>query len=556
MKGLILAAGFGTRLKPYSSMLPKPMFRLSGLPSIHYTIENLVQAGCTEVFINTHHLSDHITAYVDTLSPGIPLTCVFEPEILGTGGAIANLRDGLSGGPFWVVNADIFTTISFRDLLQFHEQGDWLATLAVHDYPEFNKITMDPDGSIRSFLDNPTSNERQTRRWAFTGIQVLSEEILEYFDQEAPFSSIDVYTDLLSRNLVKGIDIGNNRYWADIGTPERFSTTSMAVNASAIFDHSPPRDLDIDRLKGDGSDRKWYRITHKNQGLVVSDHGIRVSDHLDEYRAFVSIGNHLSDKQIPVPRIHGNDDFSGQVYLEDLGDRHFQDHIQDLDHEGDVFKWYRKACDTLVFFSQEGVKGFNPQWAFQTPSYDRALIIEKECLYFFNAYLKGCLSLGLDTEEFIEEFEYLAQQALEHQVKGLMHRDFQSRNIMVHQDRLFLIDFQSARLGPLQYDLASLLIDPYVDLNASMEQRLLTYVIDRYLDGFGSMDAHQFITCYHHCCVTRNLQILGAFAFLSQVKGKAFFKPFIPKALKKLKFNISRLEPACVPRLTQIINGL
>ena len=136
-----------------------------------------------------------------------------------------------------------------------------------------------------------------------------------------------------------------------------------------------------------------------------------------------------------------------------------------------------------------------------------------------------------------------------------MHRDLQSRNIMVRKGRYYLIDFQGGRIGPIQYDLASLLIDPYVELSDAIQGQLVDYCIQR-LSTLGSVDRHTFYEGYRYCSLSRNLQILGAFAHLSRHKGKIYFEQFIPAAIKTLKYNLCDVPEAEFSRLNEIVGGL
>ena len=171
----------------------------------------------------------------------------------------------------------------------------------------------------------------------------------------------------------------------------------------------------------------------------------------------------------------------------------------------------------------EGVKGFDPAFTFQTPHYDKDLIVERESRYFLKAFLNGYMGLAIGFDQLKEEFELLAEAALDKSYNGFMHRDFQSRNIIVKDHKYYVIDFQGGRLGPLAYDLASLLIDPYVALPEKLQETLLTYYLNR-LSEFVTIDSADFRHSYKYCAINRKLQILGAVAFLSQQMGKAGFK--------------------------------
>jgi len=107
MKALVLAAGFGQRLEPYTHTTPKPLFTIAGRPILDIVIRKLSAAGITAITVNTHHLHHQIENYLAGQTYEIPVTTRFEPEILGTGGAIKNLTDFWDNEPFLVANSDI-----------------------------------------------------------------------------------------------------------------------------------------------------------------------------------------------------------------------------------------------------------------------------------------------------------------------------------------------------------------------------------------------------------------------------------------------------------------
>jgi len=126
---------------------------------------------------------------------------------------------------------------------------------------------------------------------------------------------------------------------------------------------------------------------------------------------------------------------------------------------------------------------------------------------------------------------------------------------MVKDRKFYFIDFQGGRPGPIQYDLASLLIDPYVDLPPVVQTRLLAFCADS-LSTLMSLDKKMFYRGYRYCSITRNLQILGAFGYLSRVKGKTGFEKYIPTAVKTLKHNLGSISAAEFPRLRKIAEQL
>ena len=253
-------------------------------------------------------------------------------------------------------------------------------------------------------------------------------------------------------------------------------------------------------------------------------------DSVRENRSYLLIGKHLLDRSVPVPRIYRADPDAGFFIMEDLGDRN----LQESSREEDPAPLYREALRTLLHMQTAGSEGFNPEWTYQTERYDRGVMRRNEAHYFRDAFL--CRYLGLKSEwpELEISFDAIAEAASRAPNHFFLHRDFQSRNIMLLNGRIGIIDWQGGRLGPLGYDAASLLIDPYTDLTD--EQRAeyygfyLNLVRDREPDLAGSLE-----DSYPYLALQRNLQILGAFAFLSKVAGKPHFESYIPKALKSLK---------------------
>jgi aminoglycoside/choline kinase family phosphotransferase/dTDP-glucose pyrophosphorylase len=539
MKALILAAGLGTRLQPYTDHTPKPLFPVLGRPLLDIMIAKLIDAGCKAVTINTHHLHNQIESFIAQQSYPIPIQTRYEPNILGTGGAIRNVADFWNDQPFMVINADIVTTIDLKSVYDFHCQHSHPATLVLADDPDFNSVVCDSDGFVIKFQHrSDTKTQLSMAALTFTGIQVLDPEILNFIPAQAPSSSIDAYTRMITEGKKIKAYLSNKAYWKDIGTAERYKSAVFEFTAPEVFKHIFP-DLQIgpigrEPLKGDGSDRRWLRLKMGAASMIVVDHGIREGPRVDAADAFVNIGRHLSDRGIPVPQIYDGDTFSGYVFLEDLGNLDLQTLVQHTDNFEKIIRLYQTVIHLLTDFSMFGAEQFDVSWAYQTLRYSKELILENECRYFVEAFLNTYLELEITYDDFKKEFEYVAENALQHALDGLMHRDFQSRNIMVKDDEFYFIDFQGSRLGPIQYDLASLLIDPYVQLPPDIQAQLLQYGVEKLKTDI-NLNTDNFRRCYRYCRLTRNLQILGAFGYLSRVKAKSQFEQYIPPAGVTLK---------------------
>lgn len=559
MKALILAAGYGTRLQPHTAHTPKPLFPVAGRPLIDITIQQLIDAGVTEIRINVHHLHDKITTFINKQNYPVHVTTCFEKIILGTGGAIKNISDFLDDQPFIVINSDILTDIDIKAVYAYHKTHKSMATLVMHDYAIYNNVQVDSQKNIIEFFGGK-SIPFDTRLQAFTGIQVLDPMIVDFIPKHQFISSIDVYKKMLNAGLTIKAYTSKNHYWRDIGSPESYFETvyykSTPIAFKKAFDHPVESTFTRTRLAGDGSDRKWYRLLSGKHSMIMVDHGINALEKNQkktaEVASFIMIGQHLYQKKIPVPEIYHFETFSGVVYLQDLGDEHLQEVVNREKNDAAVIDLYQSVIDQVIQMSIQGAEAFDPSWTFQTPSYDKQLILEKECRYFVDAFLNRYLNMNVSFGDLKNEFASLADHALENGISGFMHRDLQSRNIMVFDGKIYFIDFQGGRIGPIQYDLASLITDPYVNLSTAVQGKLLDYSVKQ-LKTIKGVSEKKIIAGYNYCSVTRILQSLGAFGFLTLIQNKHFFKPFIPIALKNLDARLKILNTQEFQLLTEIV---
>ncbi len=322
-----------------------------------------------------------------------------------------------------------------------------------------------------------------------------------------------------------------------------------------IYPDLAANDITLTPLKGDGSDRQWHRASCGGKSIIVVDHGPPTNKGVSEADAFAAIGRHLKKSGVPVPEIYAYDRASGIILLEDLGDTHLQGVIKNEHNKKCVTAHYQAVIDRLIIMQIKAKEDFDLRNCLETPYYDVEIILNRESRYFVEAFLNGYLGLDVDFQDLADEFLIIARNALSNQITGFLHRDFQSRNILVRNGKYYFIDFQSGRLGPLQYDLASLLIDPYVELREDVQQDLLRYYIRQLSDRI-VFDADVFLEIYQYNALNRNLQILGAFAYLSGVKGKDGFRAYIPAAWKSLRARVERVAVKSCPKLTNVVNTI
>ncbi len=309
----------------------------------------------------------------------------------------------------------------------------------------------------------------------------------------------------------------------------------------------------ISPLAGDGSKRLFQRLKPESSIITFIFMQNPPGDEFNkkENYAYLHIGNHMLSKGLPLPRIIKHDLENGFFMLEDMGDFTLQDEALKGSRRIEL---YEGVIETLLKLQIEGVAGFDTSWCCQTPCYDAALMREKEAWYFRDAFLRDYLKTDIDLSVLDGSFEHIISVADKADKGFLLHRDFQSRNIMFRDKGVAILDWQGARLGPLAYDLASLVYDPYVDLPSNERDHLIEVYASRLRDL--KPDAVNSLREYFPYIATmRNLQALGAYSFLSMRQGKTYFEKYIPVALKSLKTLLNEISNKQVSPLVNIIEG-
>ena len=300
-------------------------------------------------------------------------------------------------------------------------------------------------------------------------------------------------------------------------------------------------------LRGDGSNRIFLRIFSgkREEGCIaVIPPADSTESDKREAQASRDIGLHLHSRRVPVPEQLGWDEESSILLMEDLGDTRLHDYAVALEKDGShsdiLMALYRDVIRELVNMQFNGVQGFKPVWCWDTQVYDRKLMIERESGYFLRAFWQQLLGMEF-SQDVQEELNHIAGRAAEAEPGTFLHRDFQSRNIMVKDGKVRFIDYQGGRLGPPGYDLASLLYDPYCGLNEEIIEILYHCYIET-ASAFDEFDRKEFSRCYSFLAFQRNVQIIGAFSFLSNVKKKTFFTQYIYPALITLSNRLEQPE--------------
>jgi aminoglycoside/choline kinase family phosphotransferase len=283
-------------------------------------------------------------------------------------------------------------------------------------------------------------------------------------------------------------------------------------------------------LEKGGSDRKFYRIAvSDHQSLILAKYGRQ----REENRHYVAIARFLGAVGVRVPEVYFHDDEEGLIWMEDLGDCDLWSYREE--------SWpvrrglYVDALDQLLTL--------HTQAHIAAPAEPPLLQAEFNAdLYRWeqNYFLENCLArhFGLDPKEIEERCDRRRLQAIAEELAALprcfVHRDFQSQNIVIKDGLAYFIDFQGMRPGLPQYDLASLLYDPYVGLPLSERTALLDHYFAA-LEDLGRPLADDFSGIYDLCAMQRLMQALGAYGFLGHVKERGHFLKHIPVALNSLR---------------------
>jgi len=312
--------------------------------------------------------------------------------------------------------------------------------------------------------------------------------------------------------------------------------------------------LSFQSLPGDGSKRVFWRITlpFPKFCLIAMANPPIDNPTRRENLAYVMIGNHLHRKRIPIPEIYRYDLKRGWFIMEDMGQTNLQDLVSS---NNDPVPIYEEVLGHLFRLQIEGAKDFDPSWCCQTERYDRTVMRPYEAVYFREAFLHLYLGLKKEWPELEATFDHLAETACKADSHFFLHRDFQSRNIIISKGNIGIIDWQGGRLGPLGYDLASLLIDPYTDLPPQQRNE----IFQRYLllikeHNVGWIEP--FKRYFPYLAIQRNLQILGAFSYLTKVRNKQYFEAYLPTALKTLNDLLHQVNDPLLSPLRHVLSDL
>lgn len=529
---LILAAGYGTRLAPLSTVMPKPMIPLPNRDTLLGTIiTQLERAGITAFAVNTHYKPEQIEDYLLTRLAG-RAHLYHEPDQLGTGGPLVNAKAFLSDADCFVLyNGDILCDVDVSVLIAHHREQGNLVTMLLAEGPE-KRILVDPAMRIRDLRGILGKNVAHGKRYSYAGIAVISREFFPYLPEQPIHCDLilSIVEAVRANEKIGGYLLPSDHFWRDLGTVE---------NYLEVAEHLPPVFMDgydagavFKRLAEMGSQRRFYRIGRggKNDVLMIS-----YPEDAD-FERFIDFGKYLYAIGAGTPEIYGVNADAFAVLMEDLGDNTLWHAAQNRTVEA-LDALYRRAANALLDYQRKATEN-------QPEKINGVRVFDKDYLrweteYFFDNFICGhckCELSDSERDELFAAFDALAER-VDAQPKIWMHRDCQSQNLMVCGERIRFVDFQGGRLGPVGYDLASLLLDPYLELPETVRQTVLLHYADKVaeLPGCGKITLADFKTCYNEAAIQRLMQALGAYGFLVHVRGKRQYLDAMPPALERLK---------------------
>jgi len=232
--GMVLAAGFGTRLRPLTELLPKPAVPVAGLPLLQFALARMRAAGARRAVVNAHHLAVEMERVAGEAGrgAGVEVAISHEPVIAGTGGALRQARSLLGGAGVVILwNGDVLFDLDLEGVVAAHRASGALATMVLAPMPRgasYATVEVDRSMAVRRIAGNGPGGAELTSLH-FTGVHVLSPGLLDQIPDE-PFAcdvNRHVYPPLLGRGLVRGAVAGG--YWNDLGTPARYLQANLDV---------------------------------------------------------------------------------------------------------------------------------------------------------------------------------------------------------------------------------------------------------------------------------------------------------------------------------------
>lgn len=290
----------------------------------------------------------------------------------------------------------------------------------------------------------------------------------------------------------------------------------------------------IEKLTGDASTRKYYRITTSTRSYVACLDNPTV-DPNDE-PAFLKLQKVLHSENVRVPLILDKDLGTGYILEEDLGDVTFLKDIAQISTKAEEFHFYKKAIDLMAAIHNVEVKKYKNE-AFAALAFDTEKLFS-EMEFTKKYFLKMYLGLDVTTPAIEALYKKLYDMCymISNEPRVLVHRDYHSRNLMIKGGEQIVIDFQDARMGTPLYDLVSLLEDCYYQLDRVNKDELINYYFNQYFKKIDpSKSFQQFMYLYDMMAIQRVFKAIGSFAYIYADRKDLRYVKYIGYAFEKVR---------------------
>jgi aminoglycoside/choline kinase family phosphotransferase len=302
-----------------------------------------------------------------------------------------------------------------------------------------------------------------------------------------------------------------------------------------------------------GSDRKIIRLKSSDKSSIVGIYNENIPENL----AFLSFSKHFKSSGLNVPEIFSVSPDNTSYLMEDLGDITLFKKICDdkARFSNENVELYKIAIEHLIEFQTLAGKNIDYSLCYQFDEFGEDNI-HYDLNYFKHRFLGYFYKKEIDNVKLGNDLSHLTKKLLELPRDYFLYRDFQSRNIMLHKNDLYFIDYQSGRKGAMQYDIASLLYDARADIPQELREELLDFYIITAKRNV-NVDSNSFKQYFWYFAMIRILQALGAYGYVGITKGRKDFLQSIPYALRNINFILnSRIEKGKLEYLKNILTEL
>ena len=314
--------------------------------------------------------------------------------------------------------------------------------------------------------------------------------------------------------------------------PDDQTSTVIGPEATVMVRRALGSHTRATEIAGDASTRRFYRITAGKETAILMVH----PEPLDPSSPLYSNQRILAAIGAPIARIIDHDDRAGLILSEDLGDTTLQRYLLGDRRGGAVDpeagrSLYRQACDLIVLFQTRGMQVAGDDDFARRNALDHQRFLH-ELNHFHRYFVLGPgrpRPTGSDDELLHSFYDELASSC-DALPRVYCHRDFQSRNLMVRDERLHIIDYQDARQGPYTYDAASLLRDSSIDLDERLIEEMLDYLVGRLSEG-----AEEFRRDFDLMALQRNLKDLGTFGYMATARGRRDYLEYVPRTVQSVR---------------------